>query len=257
MVDWAEKSAAFRKYLALKTEPVVFKRLEKAAELDNIKGLTRMDKTHTFCQLPFMVRTMGMTLGVVSDSKILDRCKRLHALTPTTEETMKTEANMFSKTWFASPEDAMAQQKDYPLMPAGEAIVLAPLARTSFEPDVISIFGNPAQIMMIMCGLQKVKYEKFNFSFIGEGACTDSIAQCFVSGKPALAIPCYGERAMGQVADDEIVIALPPQEIDRAIEGLRLLKKVGFIYPPVNIGGIANPLYALANFYPAAEKVKG
>jgi uncharacterized protein (DUF169 family) len=256
MVDWAEKSAAFRKYLALKTEPVVFKRLEKAADLDSIKGLTRMDKPHTFCQLPFMVRTMGMTLGIVSDSRILDRCKRLHALTPTTEETMQTEANMLSKTWFASPEDAMVQQKDYPLMPPGEAIVLAPLARTSFEPDVISIFGNPAQIMMIMCGLQKVKYEKFNFSFIGEGACTDSIAQCFVSGKPALAIPCYGERAMGQVADDEIVIALPPREIDRAIEGLRLLKKVGFSYPTVYIGGIANPLYALANFYPAADKGK-
>ena len=257
MIDWADKSAAFRKYLALKTEPVVFKRLEKADELDHIKGLTRMDKTHTFCQLPFMVRTMGMILGVESDSKILDRCKRLHALKPTTEETMQTEANMLSKTWFASPEDAMVQQKDYPLMPVGEAIVLAPLARISFEPDVISIFGNPAQIMMIMCGLQKVKYEKFNFSFIGEGACTDSIAQCFVSGKPALAIPCYGERAMGQVPDDEIVIALPPGEIDRAIEGMRLLKKVGFIYPTVNIGGITNPLYALANFYPAAEKAKG
>jgi hypothetical protein len=62
---------------------------------------------------------------------------------------------------------------------------------------------------------------------------------------------------MGQVADDEIVIALPPGEIDRAIEGMRLLKKVGFIYPTVNIGGITNPLYALANFYPAAEKAKG
>jgi uncharacterized protein (DUF169 family) len=257
MIAWAEKSAAFRKYLALKTEPVAFKRLEKAAELNEIKGLTRMDKTHTFCQLPFMVRTMGMTLGVTSDSKILDRCKRLHALLPTTQQTMQTEANMFSKTWFASPEDAMEQQQDYPLMPPGEAIVLAPLARTSFEPDVISVFGNPAQIMLIMCGLQKVKYEKFNFSFIGEGACTDSIARCFVSGKPALAIPCYGERTLGQVADDEIVIALPPQEVDRAIEGLRRLKKVGFIYPPVYIGGIANPLYALANFYAAADKAKG
>jgi uncharacterized protein (DUF169 family) len=256
MTNWAEKSAAFRKYLALRTEPVAFKRLEKAAELDEIKGLTRMEKTHTFCQLPFMVRTMGRTLGITSDSKILDRCKRLHALRPTTEEAMQQEANMLSKTWFASPEEAMVQQQDYPLMPAGEAVVLAPLARTSFEPDVISIFGNPAQIMLIMCGLQKVRYEKFHFSFIGEGACTDSIAQCFVSGKPSLAIPCYGERTLGQVADDEIVIALPPGEIDRALEGLGRLKKVGFIYPTVFIGGIANPLSALANFYPEAERTK-
>ena len=256
MTDWAEKSAAFRKYLALRTEPVAFKRLEKAAELDEIKGLTRVEKTHTFCQLPFMVRTMGMTLGVTSDGKVLDRCKRLHALLPTTEEAMQKEANMLSKTWFASPEDAMEQQRDYPLMPAGEAIVLAPLARTAFEPESISIFGNPAQIMLIMCGLQKVKYEKFDFSFIGEGACTDSIARCVVTGKPSLAIPCYGERTLGQVADDEIVLALPPGEIDRAIEGLRRLKKVGFIYPTVFIGGIANPLYALANFYPDAERSK-
>ena len=253
MVNWAEKSAAFRKYLALRTEPVSFKRLDHAAALDEIRGLTKMDKTHTFCQLPFMVRTMGLTLGITADSKILDRCKRLHALRSTTEEEMKKEADMLSKTWFASPADAMAQQKDYPLMPVGEAIVLAPLAGTTFEPDVISIFGNPAQIMLIMCGLQKVKYEKFDFSFIGEGACTDSLARCYVSGKPALAVPCYGERTLGQVADDEIVIALPPEEIDRAIEGLRLLKKVGFIYPTVYIGGIANPLSALANFYPEAR----
>jgi uncharacterized protein (DUF169 family) len=256
MTNWTEKSAAFRKHLALKTEPVAFKRLEKAAALDEIKGLTRMEKTHTFCQLPFMVRTMGMTLGITSDSKILDRCKRLHALRPTTEEAQQQEANMLSKTWFASPEEAMIQQRDYPLMPAGEAVVLAPLARTAFEPDVISIFGNPAQIMLIMCGLQKVRYEKFHFTFIGEGACTDSIAQCFTSGKPSLAIPCYGERTLGQVTDEEIVLALPPGEIDRALEGLARLKKVGFIYPPVFIGGIANPLSALANFYPEAERSK-
>jgi len=36
-----------------------------------------------------------------------------------------------------------------------------------------------------------------------------------------------------------------------------IIPACGFIYPPVNIGGIANPLYALANFYPAADKAKG
>ncbi|MCX7983083.1 MAG: DUF169 domain-containing protein [Syntrophales bacterium] len=251
MPEGKDKSERLRRYLSLKTEPVCFKRLDDRSMLDKIEGVVLVEDTHTFCQLPFMVRTMGVTLGITPDSKVLDRCKRLHALRPNTPEEMEKETLMLSRTWFGSVEDALAQQKDYPLMPTGEAVLLSPLFRTSWEPDVISIFGNPAQIMMILCGLQKVKYEKFDFSFIGEGACTDSIARCYVTGKPSLSIPCYGERALGQVADDEIILALPPRELDRALEGLRQLRKVGFSYPVVYIGSLANPLKALSRFYPS------
>ena len=103
--------------------------------------------------------------------------------------------------------------------------------------------------MMIMCGLQKEKYERFNFSFIGEGGCADSLAQCYVSGKPALAIPCYGERALGQVADDEIVVALPPSEIEKSLSGLEKLAKVGLKYPVVYIGGVADVIPILSQLY--------
>ncbi len=254
MSAWREKSEALKRKLALRTDPVAFKRLEKASELDQIPGLKRIDKTHVFCQLPFMARVGKMIVGATSDSKLLDRCKRLHALLPTTEESMKAESEMFSKTWFASPEEAMRQQGDYVRMPPGEAIVLAPLGKASFDPDVISVFGNPAQIMMILCGLQKLKYEQFHFTFIGEGACSEQIAKCYVTGKPSLAIPCFGERAMGQVADDEIVLALPPAEIDRVLQGLDILKKVGFTYPIVSIGGISNPISALSQFYSVGQK---
>jgi uncharacterized protein (DUF169 family) len=111
------------------------------------------------------------------------------------------------------------------------------------------IYGNPAQIMMLMCGLQKVHYERFAFHFIGEGACVDSLGQCYNTGKPSLAIPCYGERSMGQVKDDEIVIALPPSDMDRAIQGLDILAKIGFKYPISHIGGFLDPNPLLANYY--------
>ncbi len=253
-MDWKEKSEALKRKLALRTDPVAFKKLEHAADLDGIKGLKRIDKTHVFCQLPFMARVGKLIVGATSDSKLLDRCKRLHGLLPTTEESMRTESKMFSKTWFASPEEGMKQQKDYLRMPPGEAIVVAPLSKVSFDPDVISIFGNPAQIMMMLCGLQKLKYEQFHFSFIGEGACAEQIAKCYVTGKLSVAIPCFGERSMGQVADDEMVLALPPGEIDRVLQGLDALKKVGFTYPIVNIGGISNPISALSQFYSIPNK---
>ena len=253
-MDWKEKSEALKKKLALRTDPVAFKRLERAADLDQIQGLKRIDKTHVFCQLPFMARVGKLVVGATADSKLLERCKRLHALLPTTEELMKAEAERFSHTWFASPEDGMKQQKDYCLMPPGEAIVVAPLGKISFDPDVISIFGNPAQIMMMLCGLQKLKYEQFHFTFIGEGACSEQIAKCYVTKKLSVAIPCFGERSMGQVTDDEMVLAIPPAELDRVLQGLDVLRKIGFTYPIVNIGGISNPISALSQFYTIEQK---
>ena len=250
MAVWAETSEDFKRLLRLRTEPVAFRRLEKAEDLDKIANVVRVKRGFTFCQVPFLVRVLGQTVGITKGDPIGDRCTRLHGLRPATEKSMQSEAAMLSSTWFASPEEALQQQRETPRVPVGEAIVAAPLGKEKFEPEVVLIYGNPAQIMMILCGLQKERYERFQFFFIGEGACADSLAQCYVSGKPAAAIPCYGERAMGQVADDEMVVALPSGELGRAISGMKKLAKVGFKYPIPLIGGLADPAPVLAQFYP-------
>jgi len=167
---------------------------------------------------------------------------------------MLQEAKLFRRTWMASVEDSLAQQQHYLRIPPGEAIVVGPLSRGNFDPDVVLVYGNPAQIMMLMCGVQKIKYERFEFNFIGEGACVDSLGQCYTTGKPALAIPCYGERAMGQVRDDEIAIALPPAYMDRAIEGLAVLRTIGFKYPISSTGGFLDPSPLLARVYPGKKQ---
>jgi len=240
--------------LRLKTKIIAYRRLEQAEELDKIKNLARIDRFFTFCQVPFLVRVNGLTVGITKDNKINDRCTRLCGLRPATKKSMNAEATMLATTWFHSPEEALVQQSDYYRIPPGGAIVLAPLTKEKFEPEVILVYGNPAQIMMLMCGLQKGKYERFWFSFIGEGACSDSLAQCYVTGKPAVSIPCYGERAMGSVSDDEIIIALPLGELDRAVSGLKELYKIGFRYPISFIGPLLDPTPALGNFYPALSQ---
>ena len=249
MARWAELSRKLEEALRLKTKPIAFRRLKDAGELNDIENVYHPDRTFTYCQVPFMVRVLGLTVGITRQDQMLDRCMRLHGLKDADEESMQREAAMLSTTWLPSPEEAMKQQHDYPRIPAGEAIVAAPLADEKFEPDVVSVYGNPAQVMMILCGLQKQKYERFHFSFIGEGACADSLAQCYVNGKPALAIPCYGERALGQVADDEIVIALPPSEIEKSLSGLELLARVGLRYPVAYIGGVADVVPVLSQLY--------
>jgi uncharacterized protein (DUF169 family) len=255
MHNWAELGAELENALRLRTKIIAYRRLERAEELHTIRNVIRIDRFFTFCQVPFMVRVNGITVGITREDKIQDRCSRLFGLKQASDKSMNAEAAMLSTTWFRSPEEALQQQSDYYRIPVGGAIVMAPLTKQKFEPEVLLVYGNPAQIMMILCGLQKVKYERFSFSFIGEGACTDSLAQCYVTGKPAVSIPCYGERSMGGVSDDEIAIALPPGELERTISGLEELKKIGFKYPINSIGPLLDPTPLLSGIYPETAKL--
>jgi uncharacterized protein (DUF169 family) len=251
MPTLAELGTELENILRLKTKIIAYKTLEKAEDLDKIPKVTRIDRFFTMCQVPFIVRTLGSTVGITKSDKIHDRCSRIFGLEPATEKSMQAEANLLSTTWFHSPEDGLKQQADYCRIPVEESIVLAPLTRGTIEPDVIQVFGTPAQIMMILCGLQKIKYERFSFSFIGEGSCSDSVAQCYVTGKPSVAIPCYGARSMGAVSDDEMEIALPPSELERTVSGLKELYKLGLRYPISFIGPLLDPTPTLAMFYPS------
>jgi uncharacterized protein (DUF169 family) len=250
---WTEIDHELKELLRLRTDPVAYARLEKEDDLTDVKDVYRVPQAATFCQVLYMARVLRLAVGVTRSDKVGDRCMRIHGTLPATEESMRAEAEMFSTTWFRNPEEAYQQQLDTYRIPPGEAVVVAPLSGAWFEPDVLVIFGNPAQLMLLMCGMQKKKYERFTFSFTGEGACADSLARCYVTGEPSLGIPCYGERSIGQVADDELVIAMPPNQIERAISGMKTLSGIsfGFRYPIASIGGTADVEPAMRMVYPS------
>jgi len=247
--DWAGLTQEMERLLRLKAGPIAYKRLEKAAELDEIAEVMPLDRRASFCQVPAMVRTMGLTIGATRDN-FGERCARINGLAPTTEKQVAWEAESFANTWFANVEEARKQMAAYPLVPPGEAVVLAPLAAGKFEPDVILIYANPAQMMLLMNGLQFKDYQRFQFFFIGEGSCADGLAQCYTTGKPALAIPCLGERSFGAVGDDEMVMALPPAMMAKAVEGLQALKARGIGYPIMYLGPLCDPSPVLVQIYP-------
>jgi uncharacterized protein (DUF169 family) len=251
MDDLAKLGLELEDRLRLRTKIIAYKKLERAQDLATIPDVRRIERPMTFCQIPDMVRVHEWTVGVTTHDQMTGRCMKFCGLQEPADEETRIEAAVLATTWMPSYEESLKQQAEYPRIPAGEAIVLAPLTQGVFEPDVIMLYGNPAQIMMFMCGLQKRQYESFSFSFIGEGDCANSLARCYTTGKPALGLGCYGERAMGQMADGEIVLALPPGELERAVLGLRELAAVGFKYPIRFIGAEHDPFPELAEFYPA------
>jgi uncharacterized protein (DUF169 family) len=245
VTDWGKLVREMERLIRLRTFPVAYKKLENADHLSKITKVQRLDRFFTFCQLVALVRTRGYTLGATVEDDIFPRCARIHGLANTTEESIAEEIIPLSTTWFATPEEASKQFAAYPRIPPGKAIILAPLASGKFEPDVVLIYGTPGQLMLMLNGLQWKDYERFQFFFIGEGACADSLAQCYISGKPSLAIPCFGERRFGEVLDEELVLALPPAMIEKAIEGMQKLSASGIRYPIPVYGAECDPLPVL------------
>lgn len=250
MSNWTDWGMELENLLRLRTRIISYKRLGGAAELDRILGVHRVQHGLTFCQVPDMVRVHGLTIGLTNDGKMGDRCMSFCGLVDYTNEKMYESAATLATTWFGSPEESLQQQRDCYRIPATEAIVLAPLAEGKFDPDVILIYANAAQIMMTMCGLQKQKYERIWSSFVSEGNCGNSLAQCFVTGKPALSMASYGERCFGQVLDDELILALPPSYMERTILGLKKLAMKGLKYPIRFMGAEHSPTNEAREFYP-------
>src|SRR5919112_616318 len=64
-----------------------------------------------------------------------------------------------------------------------------------------------------------------------ESACADSWGRALKTRTPSLSIPCFAERRYGGVLDDEMLMALPPDYLQKAIAGMEALSKNGFRYP--------------------------
>ena len=66
---------------------------------------------------------------------------------------------------------------------------------------------------------------------VGESACADSWGRALKLRQPALSIPCFAERRYGGVLDEEMLMALPPEFLPKAIAGMEALANNGFRYP--------------------------
>jgi uncharacterized protein (DUF169 family) len=73
------------------------------------------------------------------------------------------------------------------------------------------------------------------------------------TGEPSLSIPCFAERRYGGVLDDELLLALPPRYLPKAIEGMKRLGSNGLRYPIPQYGIQADARAGLSVSYGAKK----
>lgn len=230
-VNWEKVIRRMELLLRLKSFPVALKMLEKKESLNQIPFLRRPQGKKTLCQLITLVRNFDWTVGAEADDFLSPMCGSIIGLNDTPG--IYKDGTFRSIVWVKTKEDGRKYEAAIPRLPLGkyQAIVMAPLVYKPFEPDLVLIYANPAQMMLLINALQFEDYEVMQFFCVGESSCSDAIARCFLTGKPALTIPCYGERRYGHAQDEDLVMAVPVGMMEKALRGLEALYRRGIRYP--------------------------
>jgi len=230
--DLPQLAAELEKALKLRSIPFDMKLFEHAEDMEAIPKIRRPKAVHTTDQIVAQAARLGWTVGITAENLVGDQCRSVVGLGGQTEEWFS--GKHMKGVWYATVEDTAQHQAAMHIVPRGKyrALAVSPLVSGRLNPPDIALFyATPGAMMYFINGLQWSGYKRFDWSVVGESACADSWGRALAKREPSLSIPCFAERRYGGVLDDEMLMALPPELLAKALQGMAALAKNGLRYP--------------------------
>jgi uncharacterized protein (DUF169 family) len=230
--DWPALVDDLNRWLRLRTTPIGMKLFRTVAEMEAIPRLRRPKAIHTTDQIVAMAARLGWTVGITVQDLVGAQCGAVIGLHP--QDAEWRSGQRMAGVWYETAADAAAHQQAMDVVPYGTytAMAVSPLAAGRLNPpDICLIYATPAQMILLINGLQWSGYAKLQWGCVGESACADSWGRALATGEPSVSIPCYAERRYGGVLEDELLMALPPRYLPKIIDGLAHLSANGLRYP--------------------------
>lgn len=208
--------ASLEKEMKLRTHPIAVKFYEKASDVPEgtIFPKRDMGKHLAFCQATAMTRMKGMSIAMTKEDHwcwnplIAFGCVECVPGMESFEEVIK---------YIGIPDHDKASKffENFPRLPLGkyEAVALAPLEKAKFEPDVVVVYGNTAQVNIMVRTVKGLEGDYIRAVFDGIDSCIYATVTPFLSGKYHLTFPDPGDRERARAGDDEAIISVPGAKI--------------------------------------------
>ncbi len=237
MYDGAQKGATLSQLLRLQTRALAVKLLPAGQDFPKrVHRPTRLLKHKiTICQGITMARRYGWRVGLINDDVCCVPALIAYGWVekePPMDEVMDL---MLAANYADNADAARRQIEAIPRLGKGEyaGLILSPLELTTWNPDLLMIYGNAAQIMRLVHAATYDDGTPISSSFGGRAAsCAEGIIRTFQSNECQVVIPGGGDRVFAMTGDDELAFTAPAQLTDQIIEGLRISgRQVGMTYP--------------------------
>jgi uncharacterized protein (DUF169 family) len=110
-------------------------------------------------------------------------------------------------------------------------VCVMPLNRTTFEPHVVAVYANSAQVMRLVHAALYKRGGRVVSTTAGRLDCSEIVIQTLSTNEPKVILPCNGDRVFGMAQDHEMVFAFPWTYAQEIIEGLEGTHKAGTRFP--------------------------
>ncbi len=220
-------------YIKPTTLPLAIKLLTSAKEIPEKTRRPKEDfkKRFTLCQSVGMSRRTGWALALGKE----DLSCPLSQLSMGFERELPffTEGNLCEGMYTSSKEAGQRTEAAVPKFGYGrfKYILIGPVGRANYEPDIILIYGDSAQVMRLVHAALYEAGGTLTSNFMGRYDCADYTAGVMNSGKCQVILPCNGDRVFGFAQDFEMAFAIPSSQIDQVIRGLQETHNAGVRYP--------------------------
>ena len=219
--------------IRLQTFPLAVKLLKKEAEIPG--GAERPLRDFGYhlplCQGFAMSRKEGKTIAMFRED--------MWCFEPVIGLGWAEPPQYFLEGYNRFPQDVKDLQagrnyvSDFPRFAVGQytGIASAPLTKVNFEPDLVILYCNSAQLSLLLLGREYKDGHDLPCSLSSHAACVYSVVPAIKSGKCQVAIPCRGDRYSALAGDDEVIFSVPVHKIEDLLVGLRHVGKYGSRLP--------------------------
>ncbi|NIN63218.1 MAG: hypothetical protein GTO63_00585 [Anaerolineae bacterium] len=232
MADLKEVDSALNTYVRPLTFPLAIKMLKSEDEIPNRtrRPFQQMKKRVAICQGFGMARKLGWAVAMGKEDMQCSLGAAPFGFFKNID--FYNEGNLAEGMFTASKElgkkeEDLVDRFEYGLY---SHIIVAPLHRTAFEPDLFMIYANPAQIMRLIHGALYNEGGAVRSSAMGRLGCA-SIITVMKERECRYGVPGNGDRIFGMTQDHEMTFLIPSAKADTVLDGLAKTHKAGVRYP--------------------------
>jgi uncharacterized protein (DUF169 family) len=215
-MKWNELGKEICNLLRLKTPPIgaIFSEKEEVPEgafLPSKYGIQM-----AVCQAIGFARYLGRTVAMRYEDFACPPAMLIYGLASAEGDVKK----IFVEAEWIKDESCEVVEKS---LPAGKyrTFVFGDLTKMNVEPQVVLVFGTPAQIGRL---IQAKTYfgGTVRAELIAKAAsCAEALIPA-LNGEVTIAVPGAGDRVFAGLQESEMIFAMPYEWLDRIIEGLKI-----------------------------------
>jgi len=226
--DYSTYGADLEQMLILRTHPIAMKMLTSEDEVPEGAIRPKRDKGEHYavCQAFSLARRQGLTIAMFLEDHWCFEPIISYGLVEPPEDYLEGSTNSF---FIADKEAAAKHAREMTRLPFGRypGMVMGPLSKAGFEPDLVMIYCTPAQLRHLLLALRYQNGTQVTSTLDPIGSCVHSVVPPLTTGECAVAVPDPGDFERAGAAEEELVFTVPKPRLRELMEGIYHFEKIG------------------------------